>query len=322
MPPAPAPGRAAHRARWAHGPPVPLGVVTRRGWVLFGALGAIWGVPYFFIKIAVREMSPAFLVFVRTAGGAVILVPLAAWRGELSPALRRWRPVLAFAVVEMGVPWWLLFGAERKVSSSLAALLIATVPLLAAVVAVVTRSDQLDARRVGGLVLGFGGVAVLVGFDVGRSDGLAAAALGGVSLGYALGPWIVARYLADLPSLGVVATALSACALVYLPIALVQTPSRTVASSVVLSAVALTLLCTVVAFVAFFGLIAEVGAMRTTIITYVNPAVAVLIGVTALGEHFGVTNALGFVLILAGCVLATGPLSRPDYDVVPPVAEP
>jgi drug/metabolite transporter (DMT)-like permease len=296
--------------------------VTRRGWLLFGALGVIWGVPYFFIKIAVREMSPSFLVFVRTAGGAAILVPVAAGRGELAPALRRWRPVLVFAVVEMGVPWLLLFGAERRVSSSLAALLIATVPLFAAAVAVVTRSDRLDARRVGGLVLGFGGVAVLVGFDVGRSDGLAAAALGVVSLGYALGPWIVARHLADLPSLGVAATALSACALVYLPIAVVQAPSRAVASSVVLSAVALTLLCTVVAFLAFFGLIAEFGAMRATIITYVNPAVAVLIGVTALGEHFGVTNALGFVLILAGCVMATRPVARPGSYVAPPVAEP
>jgi drug/metabolite transporter (DMT)-like permease len=290
--------------------------------VLFGALGVIWGVPYFFIKIAVREMSPSFLVFVRTAGGAAVLVPVAAWRGELAPALRRWRPVLAFAVVEIGVPWFLLFGAERTVSSSLAALLIATVPLFAAMVAFVTRSEDLDARRVGGLVLGFGGVAVLVGFDVGRSDGLAVTALGAVSLGYALGPWIVARHLAGLPSLGVMATALSACALVYLPIAVVQAPARAVASTVVLSAVALTLLCTVVAFVAFFGLIAEVGAVRTTIITYVNPAVAVLVGVTALGEGFGVTSALGFALILAGCVLATRPAGRPGSYVTPPVAEP
>jgi drug/metabolite transporter (DMT)-like permease len=296
--------------------------VTRRGWLLFLALGVIWGVPYFFIKIAVRELSPALLVFVRTAGGAAILVPFAAWRGELVPVLRRWRTVVAFAVVEMGVPWFLLFGAERHVSSSLAALLIATVPLFAAVVAWTTRSDRLDGRRVAGLALGFGGVAVLVGFDLGHSDGLAALALGGVSLGYAMGPWIVARYLADLPSLGVVAGALTVCALVYVPAAVAQVPGRRLSGSVVLSTVALTLLCTVVAFVCFFALIAEVGAMRTTLITYVNPAVAVLVGVGALGEHFGASNALGFVLILAGCGAATRPVPGAGALAPPPVAEP
>ena len=296
--------------------------MSRRGWLLFAALGAIWGVPYFFIKIAVRELSPAFLVFVRTAGGAAILVPLAAWRGELAPLRGRWRAVVVFAVVEMGVPWFLLFGAERHVSSSLAALLIATVPLFAAVVAWMTRSDRLDARRVAGLALGFGGVAVLVGFDVGHSDAPAALALAGVSLGYALGPWMVARYLADLPSLGVVAGALTVCALLYLPVALVQVPGRHLSASVVLSTMALTVLCTVVAFVLFFALIAEVGAMRTTLITYVNPAVAVLVGVGALGEHFGASNASGFVLILTGCVAATRPTSGTGAVVPPPVAEP
>jgi drug/metabolite transporter (DMT)-like permease len=236
--------------------------------------------------------------------------------------LRRWRPVLLFAVVEMAVPWLVLFGAERRVSSSLAALLIATVPLFAAVVAWMSRSDHLDRRRVGGLILGFGGVAVLVGFDVGRSDGLAAASLGVVSVGYALGPWIVARYLADLPSLGVVAAALSACALGYLPAALAQHPGGALSASVLESAVALTGLCTVVAFIAFFALIAEVSAMRTTVITYVNPVVAVLVGVSALGEHFGLTNALGFVLILGGCIVATRPTPGARPSVTAPVAEP
>ena len=296
--------------------------MTRRGWLLFGALGVIWGVPYFMIKVAVRELSPAFLVFVRTGGGAAVLLPIAAARGELAAALRRWRHVLVFAALEIGVPWFLLFSAETRVSSSLSALLIATVPLFAALVAWVTRSDHLDARRLTGLAVGFGGVAVLVGFDVGRSDVLATASLGVVGLGYALGPWVVARHLSDLPSLGVVALSLAACTLAHAPAAALEVPGRAPSTSVVLSVVGLTGVCTVVAFMALFALIAEVGAMRATVITYVNPAVAVLVGVGALGEHFGVASGVGFGLILAGCALATRPAPGASILLAPPVAEP
>ncbi|HUI02173.1 MAG TPA: EamA family transporter [Acidimicrobiales bacterium] len=296
--------------------------MTRRGWLLFGALGVIWGLPYFMIKVAVRELHPAFLVFVRTGGGAAVLLPLAAARGELAPALRRWRPVLVFAAVEIGVPWFLLFSAETRVSSSLSALLIATVPLFAALVAWVTRSERLDARRLGGLAVGFGGVAVLVGFDVGRSDVLATVSLGAVGLGYALGPWVVARRLSDLPSLGVVALSLAACTAAYAAPAALEVPARTPSAPVLASVVGLTAACTVVAFVALFALVAEVGAMRATVITYVNPAVAVLVGVAALGEPFGLASGAGFALILAGCVLATRPAPGAPALVAPPVAEP
>ena len=220
------------------------------------------------------------------------------------------------------MPWFLLFSAEQRVSSSLSALLIATVPLFAAVVAWVTRSDRLDARRLAGLAVGFGGVGVLVGFDVGHSDVLATLALGVVGLGYALGPWVVAHRLADLPSLGVVGVALATCALAYAPVAAFEIPGRAVAPEVVWSVVGLTGACTVVAFMVFFALIAEVGAVRATVITYVNPAVAVLVGVGALGERFGVATGVGFALILVGCVLATRSVPGGATLVTPPVAEP
>ncbi|MGA2520966.1 MAG: DMT family transporter [Acidimicrobiales bacterium] len=299
------------------------GAMTRRGWVLFVALGIVWGLPYFLIKISVRELSPALLVLIRTGGGAVILVPFAAARGALVPVLRRWRPLVAYTVVELGVPWFVLFRAERNVSSSLAALLIASVPLFAAVVAWLTRSDRLSAFRVGGLLLGFGGVAVLVGFDVGHSDVLAAASLGVVGLGYALGPWILARHFAGLPGLGVVAASLALCALAYCPLAVIGLPTRPLAGTVVASAVTLTLVCTVVAFLMFFALIAEVGAVRTTIITYLNPVVALALGVFALGERVGPVTMVGFVLIVAGCIIATRPVAvtGPALETTP-VAEP
>lgn len=144
--------------------------MSRRGWVLFVAMGVIWGLPYLLIRVSVREVSPAFLVFVRTAGGALLLAPFVVRRGVLAPLLAHWRPLVAYTVVELCVPWWFLFTAEKKVSSSLAGLLVAAVPIAGAVIARVTGSDRLDRRRVTGLVLGLAGVAALVGFDVGGSD--------------------------------------------------------------------------------------------------------------------------------------------------------
>ncbi|MGD0082305.1 MAG: DMT family transporter [Acidimicrobiales bacterium] len=280
--------------------------MTRRGWVLFVALGVIWGIPYLLIKVSVREMNPALLVLFRTGGGALILLPIAAVRGALRPLLKAWRPLVLYTALEMGGPWWLLFHAEERLPSSLSGLLIAAVPLVGALLAWLTGSDRLDRRRLVGLATGFGGVALLVGFAVGGADLWAAVSIGGVVVGYALGPWVVARYLSDAPPVGVAAGSLALCAVVYAPIAAFQELPKTLTAPVIESVVALTLVCTVVAFMVFFALISEVGAMRATVITYVNPVVAVVLGVTVLGESVGVATVVGFLLILVGCFLATG----------------
>jgi drug/metabolite transporter (DMT)-like permease len=298
--------------------------MTRRGWILFVSLGIIWGIPYLLIKVAVREVSPVFLVLMRTGGGALLLLPIAAVRGELRPLLRHWKPLAAYTISEMGLPWLLLFNAERRLPSSLTGLLIAAVPIVGALLAWLTGSDHVDPRRITGLLIGIGGVGLVVGFAVGGSQLVAALSLLGVVVGYAIGPWVLARYLADLPPLGVVAGSLALCAVIYAPIAAFQLPSRPLTASVTESIVALTVVCTVVAFLVFFALVGEVGAMRMTLITYVNPAVAVLLGVTVLGEHFAATTGVGFVLILTGCYLATRPSRAGQQQVVaaPPVAEP
>jgi drug/metabolite transporter (DMT)-like permease len=284
--------------------------MTRRGWIYFVALGVIWGLPYLLIKVSVREISPPLLVLIRTGGGALVLVPLAAARGALLPALKRWRVVLLYTFCELAVPWLLVSSAERRLPSSLTGLLIAAVPLVAAILAWGTGSDRVDLRRMAGLVLGLAGVGALVGFDVASSQLLAVLSLGVVAVGYAVGPWIVAHRLSDVPPVGVVAWSLTFCAVAYAPIAAFWLPTRPLAASVVESAVGLTVVCTIVAFLVFFALIREVGAMRTTLITYVNPAVAVVLGVTVLGEPFGVGTAVGFVLVLTGCFLATRPIGR------------
>ncbi len=285
--------------------------MTRRGWVLFVALGVLWGLPYLLIKVSVREISPPLLVFIRTGGAAVVLVPVAAASGALRPALRRWRPLALYTLCELAIPWVLLSNAERRLPSSLAGLLVAAVPLVAAVLAFATGSDRVDLRRLAGLALGVGGVGALVGFDVAGSQLAAVASMAAVVVGYAVGPWIVAHRLDGVPPLGAIAWSFVICAVLYSPSLAFALPSRPLSASVIESAAALTVLCTVAAFLVAFALIKEVGAMRSTLITYVNPAVAVVLGVAVLGEPFGVATGVGFVLVLAGCFLATRPLGRP-----------
>lgn len=316
--------------------------MSRRGWLLFLAMGFIWGVPYLMIKVAVDEIEPSVLVLGRTLLAGLILLPVALFRGHLRGLRSAWLPILAFALVEIAGPWLLLGVAEQRLSSSLTGLLLASVPLVAALLAWLgagrwsSADDRPDLRRVIGLLVGVAGVGALVGFEVGSGDVWSVVAVAGVSVCYAVGPVILARWLADLPGLGVITVSLLVTAMIYLPIGLWQLPAEMPSRKAVWSVVGLAVVCTAIAFVVFFELIAEVGPSRATVITYLNPAVALLLGVAILDEAFTVATAVGFALILAGSVLATRsrgagvrqvPRSRKPVDsdcaeVASPVAEP
>ncbi|MBA2388687.1 MAG: DMT family transporter [Geodermatophilaceae bacterium] len=286
--------------------------MSRRGWLLFIAMGLIWGIPYLLIKVAVEELAPSTLVLVRTALAAVLLLPIAFARGQVRLVLSRWWPLVLFTVVEICIPWLLLGFAELRLSSSLTGLLIAAVPLVGALIAARgPAGEQLGTRRLAGLLLGAAGVAALVGFEVGAGDAGAIAAIAGVAVCYAIGPVILSRSLSDLPQLGTVAVALGLAAVLYLPVGLAQAPRSWPSADVVLAVAMLAVVCTAVAFLLFFALIAEVGAARSVVITYVNPAVAVLLGVSLLDETFTAATAVGFVLILLGSVLATSRTRTP-----------
>jgi len=299
--------------------------MSRRGWVLFTAMSVIWGIPYLLIKVAVRDLEPATLVCARTAIGALVLLPVAAARHELRPVLARWRSVVAYTVVELAVPWVLLSDAERRLPSSLSGLLVAAVPLAGALIVLAggrrlrtsSREERLHPGRVIGLLVGIGGVAALLGLDVGATTTRSVAEVGVVVVGYAIGPMIAARRLSDLPRLGVVSASLALCALAYLPLALTELPRAVPGWQVLASTTILGVVCTAIAFVVFFALIAATGPSRATLITYVNPAVAVILGVAFLGESFGVGTAIGFALILAGCWLATRQPSPPSLPQPP-----
>ncbi len=280
--------------------------MSRRGWILFASLGLIWGLPYLLIKVGVTSLSTPMVVFGRLAIGAAILLPIAIATRQLGRLAGHWKWVIAFAVVEMTFTWWALTWAEERISSSLAGLFIATVPLVTALLARrLGMDDRLTGTRLVGLAVGFLGVGALVGLDVSGGDLVSVAALIITVIGYSVGPIIVDRRLQGVPSLAVIAVSLTINAVIYAPFAWFTRPTEPVPASAWAAVLLLGALCTAAAFLIFFALIAEVGPSRTTLITYVNPAVAVVLGIAVLGEPFTLGIAIGFPLVLLGSWLAT-----------------
>jgi drug/metabolite transporter (DMT)-like permease len=282
--------------------------MSRRGWALFVVMSVIWGVPYLLIKVAVGEFSPVVLVFLRCVIGAALLLPWTVARGRLGAALREhWRALLLFTVLEMTMPWLLLSWAETHLSSSLTGLLVAGVPFVAALTArLAGEDDRLSRVRIAGMVLGVVGIAVLLGLDIGGGQWTAIGAVVLVVIGYATAPMVISRKLPDVPGVTAGAFALVVTAVVYAPFAVPRLGRAADApADAWLSVAALGVVCTAVALALFFSLIREVGPQRALVITFVNPAVAVLLGVLLLDEPFTLGLAVGLPLVLAGCVLAT-----------------
>ena len=282
--------------------------MSRRGMTLFAAMSVIWGIPYLLIKVALDELSPSFLVFARTAIAAAVLLPIALRRDMVRPALVHWRPLLAFALLEIAGPWLLLGHAEQHMTSSLAGLLIATVPLVGTIVAWrLGDASAVAGTRVLGLLIGLIGVAAVVGLDLGAgaTSGIAVVEVLLVAVGYSVAPIIASRQLAGVPPLGIIAVSLTGVAIAYSPAALVSAPHSWPRANVVGAVLTLALVCTATAFLLFFALIAEVGPVRATVITFVNPAVAVALGISILGEQFTAGLAIGVPLVLLGSWLVT-----------------
>lgn len=294
--------------------------MSRRGWLLFSAMACIWGIPYLLISIAVESFAPAAVVAGRTGIAALILLPIAAHRGAIRPALQHWRPLLAFAAIEIAGPFMLLSHAEQTLPSGLTGLLVSTVPLFGALVAFsLGERSALSRTRVLGLVLGLAGVALIVSGDHGGGTVrlVTVAEVLVVAVCYSIAPFIAARRLKDVPGVGLAAVSLAVVAIGYLPIALLTqdgAPSRRSLSALVV----LALVCTALAFLLFFALIREVGPAKATVFTYINPVVALSLGVVVLGESLTLGLLLGFPVVLVGCWLAA---SHRDEDPVL-VAEP
>jgi drug/metabolite transporter (DMT)-like permease len=292
--------------------------MTRKGWLLFISMSVIWGIPYLFIKIAVQELDPTVVVFARVGIAAIILLPMAAHRKVLRPLRKRWLVVAALACVQIVGPFLLISYGEQLITSSLTSLLIAADPLFVVLFALrFDPSEQASGLRLIGLLIGMVGVVVLLGLDVG---GDAHRLLGAVlvllaAAGYAASALLIKRpTIAALPILGVVTVMCITATIVLLPLAVTRLPNKVPDLQVIVSLLVLGSICTALAYLLFFALVAEVGASRGTVITYVNPAVAVLLGVILLGEPLDAAIIIGFLLIIVGCWLSTGGTLPPSLS--------
>jgi drug/metabolite transporter (DMT)-like permease len=294
--------------------------MSARAWTAFAAVATLWGIPYLFIKIAVDDgVPPVFLAWARVLIAAIVVLVLSHRAGVLGAALERrhLRWLLFYAVIEICGPFPLIAAGERHVPSSLAAILIAAVPMLVALLAIrFDPSERATGRRAAGLAIGFAGVIALVGLDVsGSRDALfGALAILLAAVGYAAGPMIINQRLRALDPRALMAVALSIAAVLLTPAALLAPPQHTPSTDAILSIVVLGLFCTAAAFVLFGQLIGEVGPGRATVITYISPIVAVALGVAVLDERPGAGAVAGLLLILAGSWLSTDGRLPPGLD--------
>lgn len=283
--------------------------MSARAWTIFAAVSTLWGIPYLFIKIAVNGgMTPGVLAWSRITLASVVLLALARRSGSLRGLRGRWRWLALYGVVEVSIPFPLIAAGEQHISSSLAAIIIATVPLLVALLALrFDPAETASGARLVGLFTGLVGVVLLVGIDAsGNLDSLlGAGAVLLAAVGYAAGPMVYKFHLADVDPRATMGASLAIAAVILTPVALLDAPARTPSAGAISAVVVLGLVCTALAFALMGLLIAEIGPGRALVITYINPVIAVALGVTILGEQPGAGSVAGLLLILAGSWLST-----------------
>ena len=286
--------------------------MSRKGLLLFLIAGTAWGMPYLFIRIAVEDFSTWTIVFTRVVIGAAVLVPIAIYRKALVPALKAWKYVLAYAALEMIGPWFLITEAERVINSGLAGLLVATVPFFGLLIGIFYQKDKTlkHPKTLAGLAIGFAGIILLVGIDAiaGHVSLPHAFMIILAAIGYAVAPVIVATKIPNVSGVAVNGLAMAIVAVVYAIPAIFSLPGEIAAAPPIeswLSLLGLGVICSAIAFVAFFRLVREIGSARATLVTYMNMAVAVLLGIILLAEPITPGILIGMPLVLIGSVLAT-----------------
>jgi drug/metabolite transporter (DMT)-like permease len=283
--------------------------MTLRVWLAFLALCVIWGIPYFFIKKAVLEVSPLLVAWGRLTLGTLVLLPMVWWSGGLRNIGKHFGWLVLFALVELVIPFYLIALGEKSISSSLAGIILSAVPLTVLLIGpLLGVHEKIGPRRLIGLLVGLLGVVALLGIDSlhTRQEWLGAGCILVSTIGYACGPLIIQRHLAEAHPLGIVAASTAVGSLVLLIPVLLTAPSVFPSITTITSVAILGVVCTALGLVLFVYVISHAGASRAAVVTYVNPAVAVLLGVWILDEHFGLGAGIGLVLILLGCWMATG----------------
>jgi drug/metabolite transporter (DMT)-like permease len=282
--------------------------LTKVGWGRFLLLGFLWGIPYLFLKVAVEEISAELIVFARVFIGGLILLPLAIKKGRLLVARRYWPFLILYSITEMIGPWYLITHAEKEISSGLTGLLVATVPIWSTILASIFGDHTVwHKSRLFGLIIGFIGVVAVVGIESfgGKQDIFSIGMVIVAAIGYAYAINMINRRIPHIPGIAINTWAMIITSIVYLPFAIATWPSAMPSVEAIGSVISLGVLCTAAAFIVFFKLVAEVGPPRASLITYLNTAVAVLLGVILLGEPITLGIALGLPLVLIGSYFAS-----------------
>lgn len=283
--------------------------MSRRSLFHFAISGFFWGIPYLFMKVAVEDIPPAVIVCGRVLIGAAILIPIAIHQKVLMDAFRGWRYVLPYAIFEMMIPWILITNAEKKISSGLAGLLIATVPIWSTIFASMNGDKTVwHSKRIIGLLVGFVGLIGLVGYEsiLGTSDPLSIAMMLVASISYAFAVQMITQKLPDVSGIAINGLAMVFTAVAYLPFMILEFPTPSaVSTESAISLIALGIFSTALAFISFFIVLKEIGPARSSIVTYVNTAVAVVLGVLILSEPLTIGIMIGLPLVMIGSFLAS-----------------
>ena len=283
--------------------------MSRRAYFHFAVSGLFWGIPYLLMKVAVRDLEPAVIVCGRVLIGAAILIPLAIHQKVLMDAIRGWRYVLPYAIFEMMIPWILITNAEKKISSGLAGLLVATVPIWSTIFASLAGDKTVwHSKRLVGIAVGFAGLVGLVGYEsiFGETDIISILMMVVAAISYSFAVNMISLKLPDVSGIAINGVAMFITAVAYAPLMIMQWPAAgTVSSESALSLLALGIFCTALAFISFFIVMKEIGPARASIGTYVNTAVAVVLGVIILSEPLTLGIIIGLPLVMIGSFLAS-----------------
>jgi drug/metabolite transporter (DMT)-like permease len=283
--------------------------MSRRAYFHFAVSGLFWGIPYLLMKVAVADIPPAVIVCGRVLIGAAILIPIAIHQKVLMDAIRGWRYVLPYAIFEMMIPWILITNAEKKISSGLAGLLIATVPIWSTIFASMSGDKTVwHSKRLVGMLVGFIGLIGLVGYEsiIGSSDPLSIAMMLVAAISYSYAVNTISQKLPDVSGIAINGLAMVITSIAYAPLMIVQFPEvSTVSTESAVSLLALGVFCTALAFISFFIVLKEIGPARASIGTYVNTAVAVVLGVLILSEPLTIGIMIGLPLVMIGSFLAS-----------------
>lgn len=289
--------------------------MSRRGWLLFSLVGLLWGVPYLFMKVAIEELSTPMIVFSRLVIGASLLVPLALKAGALKGAVKYWKYIALYAVLEMVIPWTLITNSQRSLSSGVVALLVATVPIWATLFAHHSGdSTAANRTRIFGIAIGLVGISLIVGIES-VSDFTNFVALAQILIAaasYAFAVNMITRKAPGTSGIAINGIAMTISAVIFAPFAINTWPSEVPSNEAILSTVGLGVICSGLAFWIFFLLLEEIGPARASLVVYPNTAVAVVLGVLILREEITLALAIGLPLVLAGSYLASRkPTSQP-----------